>query len=76
MAKKKITLKVQYKVIKTPYFEGIDLTIAREKAGLSQAKMAKLCDWSRTHQHLLELPIAHSIDEPTLRIINEALNQD
>lgn len=77
MAKKKIKLKIKYKIIKIPYFEGVDMIRAREKAGISsEEEMARRCDWSKTTQHKLESPIAHYIDKPTLRIINEALNQD
>lgn len=83
MAKGKIELKIYY--IRIPVYQGVDLIIAREKAGLTQQRMAERCNSSKGTQHKREKPGEHlivphkyqtclQIDEETLRIINEALN--
>ena len=52
-------------------YNGEDLTIAREKAGYSQAELGELCGWSRQYQYKLERPGEHIVSEDTIRILRE-----
>lgn len=55
------TLKVHRK--EAYYFDGVDLTKAREKLGLTQEQFAEKCKWSQTNQYQLELPnVEHHLD--------------
>lgn len=55
------TLKVHKK--ETFYFDGVELTKAREALGLTQEQFAIQCDWSQANQTQLELPgIEHHFD--------------
>ncbi|HEV59149.1 MAG TPA: XRE family transcriptional regulator [Phycisphaerales bacterium] len=55
--------------------QGDDVAQAREKAGLSQTRLAALCGWAQASQSRLERPGEHRVDLYTYRRLQVVLNR-